>query len=169
MQNINNLDKNKELELKVELVKTLLNEIKSNYNLDIEDIIKPEIPISIFSNKLSAFQGIVKYLKENKNKSVKEISLITGRNIKTIYSTYSQANNTSYEKIKEHEIMFPIEIIKEKLSILGSIVWFLKNKKNLKLKEIAILINRDYQTVYTSYKRYLGQKNKIIEEKIKNK
>lgn len=54
-------------------------------------------------------------------------------------------------KRQEH---IPMEIIKNRnLSILESIVKFLKEARNLTYHEIAVLLNRDDRTIWTVYSR----------------
>jgi len=51
----------------------------------------------------------------------------------------------------EEELKFPISIINKKLTVLGSIVKYLKEEKKLSLRKIAQIIGRDERNVWNVY------------------
>ena len=62
--------------------------------------------------------------------------------------------------ITESEFYFPIYILKNRnLSVLESIVVYLKEKLNLSLIKISSLLKRDPSTIWTIYHRALKKKN----------
>lgn len=124
--------------------------------LQIEDN-KESIPISIFCNKkISGLEAIVLYLREIKKKSIKDISMILNRKSSTIYGTYRNAKKkfSGNLEFSEDSINIPYKFFYErKLSILESLVFYLKEKKNMTLKEISSSLKKNYNTIKTVYWR----------------
>jgi hypothetical protein len=120
------------------------------------------LPISIFNAELSGLGVIVKYLKEIKKDSFKEIAKKLNRTVSTIYNTHRQTNikfKGSLD-VSDNSIIIPTSIFeKRKNSILESLVGYLKEEQDLSLKKIAILLHRNYNTVKTVYRRYVIKKN----------
>jgi len=56
-------------------------------------------------------------------------------------------------KKREKEIILPISIFNEELGMLEAASLYLKDELNLSFKDIAKLLNRDYKTIWTSYKK----------------
>jgi hypothetical protein len=129
------------------LVKIILN----------EEINKEIIPICIFNDKnLSSFETIVKYLRENCNLNFREIGEILNRSKFTIASSYrtSKSKLTKKLKIKNSRFDIPTKIIaNRKLSVLESIVTYLKKNFRLKFSEIAIILNLNQRTIWTVHDR----------------
>jgi len=155
------------LQSKVEALALILEDIFSEHNLSPEDVIKAlssrtkeKIPLSAFSNsKLSALEIIVKYLKENKNKKYSEIARLLNRDDRTIWSTYNNAKKKQTgplsikKKQPKDQISIPVSIFSSrKTSVLESLVIYLKNL-NYTFSQIAKFLKKDYQTIYTSYRR----------------
>ncbi|MBR9699138.1 hypothetical protein GOV09_01630 [Candidatus Woesearchaeota archaeon] len=120
--------------------------------------LQEDIPISAFRSPISGLEVIVKFLKENARRTTKEIAKILNRKLTTIYTTYSAT------KIKHPEpldltgrgILIPTQIFQNRrYSILESLVAFLKENKRFSLHEIAALLNKQYNTVKTVYRRYM--------------
>ena len=130
-------------------------------NLKYEDEIY--LPVSLFQTQLSPLQAIVKFLKENLEKTNKQIALLLNRDPKTIWITYRAVEKKKSFQLKESEIQIPLSIFKDrKLSVLEALVSFLK-EQDLKYSEIASLLNRDQRTVWTVHtraKKKLGKKIK---------
>ncbi|MFA5952960.1 MAG: hypothetical protein WC812_00005, partial [Candidatus Pacearchaeota archaeon] len=133
--------------LKSEILKILKSSEKNNY----------EIPLGIFSRDLGALESVVKYLKENLKMSYKEISEKLNRDERTIWNVYANAikkskkvfsfDSNNLEKV-------PLSIFDNKnLTILESLIIYLKDKRNLKYTEISKLIDRDQRNVWTVYTR----------------
>ena len=122
------------------------------------------LPISIFVPQLGCLETVVKYLKENLELNFKEISLHLNRtesNIRISYSNSKKKLPQRFETVdflqqNTGQIFIPIEIFTNtKLSMLESVVNFLKEELGLKYNEISALIKRDQRTVWTVYRRAL--------------
>lgn len=128
-------------------VKEILSRKKEDYLL----------PATIFSLKeLSAFESVVKYLRENQGLSFKRVCELTGRSYTAVYTTYSKANKKYSGTIDaiNTEIVIPLSILKErKLSVLESIVKHLKERYDLTLHKIGEILGRDDRTIWTVYDR----------------
>ena len=115
------------------------------------------VPVAIFDNNfLSSLESIVKYLKEELKLGNKEIAKILNRSDKTIWATYqkSRIKMGSPLILKHSDIFIPLNIFqKRKLSVLETIVVYLKNNYRFSYKDIAVIINRNYRTVATVYRR----------------
>lgn len=115
------------------------------------------IPISIFDNEeLSAFETICKYLKEELGLTYHKIAVILERDDRTIWDSYNEAVNKRKERllVKKSPVSIPVSIFKERrLSVLESLVSYLKDNFNLRYSEIAALLNRDERNVWTVYNR----------------
>ena len=147
----------------------IIEEYKAKHKLNTYEIIdlilsKPtveksfdSIPASTFRNtKLSGLEIIVKYLRENFALKYKEIAKLLNRNIGTITSSYRKSLEKHPEKltISESKLKIPLSIFSDrKLSVLEHISVYLKDKCSLKLKEIAVLLNKDQRTIWTCYNR----------------
>lgn len=119
------------------------------------------LPVTIFQNKLTPFQTIIRYLKENLQLTNKRIALLINRDVKTIWSVYNHVKNLEKEKkliILDTPLQIPLSIFKnKKLSASEALVSFLKNS-GLTYVEIARLLKKDQRTIWTLYSR---SKNKI--------
>ena len=148
---IEGLDKNSLQNLFLEFLEHIKNK-----NLVSQEIL---IPITIFdSNKISSFQLVVKYLKENYNLTYHQLALLVNRDDRTIWSTYNNAIKKKKGKfvLKETRFYFPISIIyNRKLSVLESIVKYLKENYNLTYHQLALLVNRDDRTIWSTYNNAL--------------
>lgn len=170
-------------------VQKFFEKLKKDYKLDNSQTIRliektkkffeeeNSVPILIFDNdKLGALEAIVKYLKENRDLSFKKISILLNRNEKTVWATYFNAKKklpgkfelerdylkTCKGKYKKELLWIraPLSIFRDrKLSVLESVVKFLKEEHDLKYHEIAVLLNRDDRTIWTTYKRGLKKEN----------
>ena len=123
------------------------------------------LPVSIFNQKLSALETIVKYLVENKNMQKNKIAIETNRNINTIWTTYNNASRKEKKKLiitkKESEDLFiPLTILKNrKFSTLENIIVYLKKECMLGFKEISRLLKRKESTIRTTYNRAKKKKD----------
>ena len=150
-----------------QILKIAIKDLKEKYNLKYDEILKtiePEtvskeilIPISIFNDKdLSALEVICKYLKEGLNLNYSKIALLLNRDSRTIWTTYKNSIKKRKEKlvVKESKFFIPTSIFRNrKLSVLESIVSYLKDKFNLRYSQIASLINRDERNIWTVYNK----------------
>ncbi|MEM4230254.1 MAG: hypothetical protein QXF25_00005, partial [Candidatus Pacearchaeota archaeon] len=143
-----------------EIVSLVNEELRRKYNLTKEqtlEIIKQEnnIPIEIFSTELGSLEAICKYMKENLNMPYSEIAKALNRDDRTIWTAYNQAikkQKQSFE-IKESELLLPISVFKSELTILESLILYLKEKKLMRFSEIARLLNRNQKNIWTIYSR----------------
>lgn len=113
------------------------------------------IPLNLFSNrKLGVLEVVVKYLKENHDLSYHEIAVLLKRDDRTIWTTYNKAIKKYKDKFSaKNEDALDITIFSDrKNSPLGSLVHYLKNK-GMNLKQIARELNRDYKTIWSTYKK----------------
>lgn len=140
-----------------ELVKAVLGRIpKKDLARLILNQIEEQIPITIFTTKLSPLESITRYLKEQ-NKGTNEIASILNKPPSSISQAYKTAKTKPF-KITESKISIPLtQFQNKKLSILEIVIFYLKNQ-DLKLVKIAALLKRNPKTIWTVYNR---AKNKL--------
>jgi hypothetical protein len=144
--------------------------LKKKYNISIKELLKEskkkvkekaderliEIPISIFSSKLSPAEALCKYLKENKGLKFSEIGRLINRDERGIWNSYKKGIKKIKTKIKigkVDEIMISIKIFaNRRLSILESVVKYLK-EEGYRNNEIARLLDKDERNISTLYLR----------------
>ncbi|MFH1073136.1 MAG: hypothetical protein V1743_06945 [Nanoarchaeota archaeon] len=125
------------------------------------------IPTTVFSKELSSLETIVKYLKENRNLKVKEISGLLNRDVQTIYTTLRQAAKKHPDRFwkdtlapEKKAYAIPIAILASReYAVLESIIIHLKTAYNLSFAEIATLLKRKPNTIWTTYNRVMQKKN----------
>lgn len=147
------------------VVHEFLDFLEERYNINRQELTgllskKQEelaVPIEIFSyRKLGCMESAVKFLRENRGLSYKKISELLGRSRSTIGVMYHRAN----QKLDEHFLEFPAsnhliplsQFADERYSALESVVFYLK-ERGVDLSKIARMLNRDYRTIYTVYRR----------------
>lgn len=116
---------------------------------------KKSIPLCVFSSELSCLETIVKYLKENLKLEFKEIGVLFGRSVKTIWQAYNSSKKKySFPLVADDfSLTIPISLFKDRsLSILEHIVFNLKGK-GMKFSEIARALKRNPRTIWTVYDR----------------
>lgn len=136
------------------------NELKILYeklkkHIEVIEKQKRSIPLFVFSSKLSGLETIVKYLKENLHLDFKEIGVLLGRSVKTVWQAYNFSNKKHPHPFTGHDfsLTIPVSIFKDRhLSVLEHIVVYLKNS-GMKFSEIARRLERDPRTVWTVYSR----------------
>ncbi|MBT5272848.1 hypothetical protein HN695_06460 [Candidatus Woesearchaeota archaeon] len=119
------------------------------------------IPISLFSSRVGCIEVIVRYLVDVKKYDSETISEVLGRDIRVIRKAYKKSIDKSPAKLKhindiksEDNITIPLIIFKNKnLSMLESLVKYLKEAHNLKYSAIAVLLGRNQRTIWTVYNR----------------
>ena len=147
-------------------LKSLVNYLGQEKGFSSDEIIrlitkggKPEaveIPSCIFNNKLSSLESVVKYLKENLDLKYSEIAKLLNRDDRTIWATYSNSRKKFAKRfaVENNKYFIPALIISNRsLSVLESIVYYLKDDCNLKYSQIALLLCRDQRTIWTVYNR----------------
>ena len=116
-----------------------------------------QVPITIFhTDKLSALEAIVKYLKENLELPNRKIAQLLNRDSRTIWSTYANAAKKLPEtfSLAESKLHIPLSLFRErKLSVLETLVMHLRDEYGMTYHQIAVLIRRDDRTVWTAASR----------------
>ena len=121
------------------------------------------IPSCVFNEKLSSFETIVKFLKESYGLSFQKISELLGKKKQSVWRAYKNAVFKFKESFEVTDLFFPIPVgifEDDKLSVLESLVLFLKENYELKYSEISALIARDERTIWTVYSRARGKYEK---------
>jgi len=157
-QEINLKNLNKE-----ELYNEFLDFLKQKYNIKGKELEKLPaskeitIPVSIFNETLGPLESIVKYLKENLNLSFEDMAKYLYRTKSLMLLTYKNSNKKFKNKLDiKSNYSIPISIFSNfKLSVLESIVKYLKETENLSYHNIAVLLKRDDRTIWTIYSRCL--------------
>jgi len=120
------------------------------------------IPIELFSNrKLGVLELVVKYLKENNNLNYHQIAVLLNRDERTVWNSYRNAVKKHKELLTISKTDKSIDIsnfANRKNSPLGSLIRYLK-QNGLNLKQISILTNRSYKTIWLTYKKRGGADN----------
>jgi len=114
------------------------------------------LPLSIFRNELSGLESIVTYLKESLGLRFCQIAQLLNRDDRTIWDSHHAATKKQTEPFNSIEtpITIPLSACADRsLSILESLVVFLKEELQTKNCEIANLLNKDARTVWTVYSR----------------
>ena len=123
------------------------------------------IPLSVFLDRsVSVLEAISEYLKDSKNLSYHDIAVLLNRNDRTIWTCYNRAkkkNPGHFTKIAESKEYIPSSIFLDRdVSVLESIVEYLKDKRELNYHGIAVLLNRDDRTIWTCYNRAKKKREK---------
>ncbi len=149
---LNTLEYLKEQKLSSEEIIELVNKL---LKVPVKEEVK--VPISVFKNeKLGALETIVKYLRENKLLSFKQIGSLTNRNDIALAVSYRNSKKKLEEKFVEEisPYYLPVSILQDrKFSVLENVVSYLKDTFGLTYHKIAILLNRDDRTIWTVYQR----------------
>ncbi|MEM3374004.1 MAG: hypothetical protein QXE31_02165 [Candidatus Woesearchaeota archaeon] len=175
------LEEELEKDKSIEALKLLIEYFKEKYNLSTKEILNivsikdndffkekdEEIPLKVFYNKkLSALEIIVKYLKENLNMSYHQIAVLLNRDDRTVWTTYNKSLkkqkssfNLGSQNMQFNNINIPLSIFSNrKKSVLENLVIYLKDNLRFSFKEISELLLKDYQTIYTTYKKGIHRK-----------
>lgn len=138
---------------------TLFKEFEEFIKQKYESQNEISIPVSVFSQKLSPFETVVKYLVENLNLKYSEAGRLLKKERQVIWITYKRAFKKNPGKFDDVSgLNIPISYLSsEKLSISELIVGYLKDNSHMKNNEIAHLLKRDFRTIWTLYKRFLNK------------
>ena len=120
---------------------------------------KPEyqIPISAFkTNKLGMLEITVKYLVEENELTIKQISKLLNRSYTTIHSTYQKSKQKHPEKfsVKKGPSISCLIFSDRKVSPLHSITSYLKDEKQMTFTQIARALDRDVRNISFTYHKY---------------
>jgi hypothetical protein len=152
------------------ILKLALEELEGKYKLRLEDLqslfldkpLKVQLPVSIFTNtKLSPFEIICKYLKEEKELKISQVASITKRDHRTVWTTYSNSLKKQKSRlvIKKSAIEIPVGIFSNrKFSVLEILVSFLKEQHNLSFAQISSLLQKDPRNIWTVYSRFRNKR-----------
>ncbi len=114
------------------------------------------IPFSIFSEKLSALETICKFLKENMLLTLHQIARLLNRDDRTIWTTYRHACQKYSQQFFLAEETLSIsakQFARRKLSVLETLVCYLREQHDLTYKEISVMLRRNERTIWTVYLR----------------
>ena len=115
-----------------------------------------EVPVEIFSTELSPAESLTKYLKEQKKLSFSEISRILNRDQRGIWGAYQRAlkKQNSSVLLFPSKVWIPVNIFQDrKFAVLEMLVIYLKENNNLKINEIADMLDKSKSTVWTVFNR----------------
>ncbi len=142
--------KYKELKPFLKKVEEVLQEKKPEY----------EIPLSVFkTNKLGMLEIVVKYLIEENDLSVEQISRLLKRSYTTIHSTYQKSKQKYSKKfvLKNGVMISALIFADRKVSPLFSIIAFLKDEKEMTFTKIARALARDVRNISATYHKYKNE------------
>ena len=147
--------------IEFEKAKELLLPIKKKYKINLNEslaIIKEQVffPVAVLNKKLTILESVVKYLKEEKEFSLRKVSEVIGRDERNVWHIYNSTKKKHHKRfvIKKTKFWIPVNIFSNtKLSALEAIVSYLKEEFSLTYHEIALLLKRDDRTVWTVYQR----------------
>ena len=114
------------------------------------------IPACIFNNsRLSGYEAICKYLKQELKLRNHEIAKLTNRDDRTVWDSLAAAGQKMPEPFILYEnISIPLSVVASReLSPLESITAYLKEECQMRFCAIARAVNRDDRTVWTAYSR----------------
>lgn len=120
------------------------------------------LPLTIFQQNLKSIEAITVYLVDIKGFTPEEVSLSLNKDKKVIKQAYENAklklnrqlNEKELEEGNKHEIYVPLMIFKQrKLSMLESLVKYLKESHNLKYVQIGEIFKLNQRTIWTLYNR----------------
>ncbi len=117
------------------------------------------LPIAILNEKLTVLESVVKYLYEEQELTLAQISKFLNRDQRNIWHIYNQSikKYPKQVKITETELWVPISIFSTtKLSANEVIIVYLKQQR-LSYREISQLMKRNERTIWTSYQRALNK------------
>lgn len=145
---------------KEKILDILVNHLKDEHNFTsnkIKELFDMKyIPVSVFKSKLGPLESLVKYMKEELELNYHSIAVLLKRNDRTIWTTYSNANKKLKQKLNysPDDIFVPISIFENrKLSVLESLILYLKDTMALRMPKISSLLGRDNRTIWTVYSR----------------
>ena len=117
---------------------------------------KVYVPSCVFSKRLSSFETIVKFLRENYGFGFEETSQLLGKKRQSVWRAY-QSSVSKFKKSFEVTNLYypiPVSIFKDsKCSLLETLVVYLREEYELSYSEISALLMRDDRTVWTVYHR----------------
>ena len=115
-----------------------------------------KIPLSIFSQKTSPLETIVKYLRENHDLGFTEIGRLLARDGKTIWKEYQNAHAKHKHKFKicENEFYFDINIFARREHSILEILCHKLKESGYSISQIAYIIKKHRNTVWSVCSRF---------------
>jgi len=154
-----------------EVVEALTGELMEKFGVSVSEISalrlesKMEIPLKVFAGgELGALEAVVKYMKENLGMKYSEIGEKLGRDQRTVWTAYKKGCGKSdvIMKFEEGEDSVPLDIFADdRLTVLESIVVYLKRDKKMRYSDIGEILGRDQRNVWG----VCARAEKKIEEK----
>ncbi|MBW2971040.1 hypothetical protein KY320_02670 [Candidatus Woesearchaeota archaeon] len=137
--------------------------LKAKYRLQGKEIkiylqekVEDALPSSIFTRELGVNEAIVKFLKENKAMSNKEIAELMKKSENNIAVTYYKARAKQKEIFTDLDYTHavPIKALRQKeFTSIEAVVVHYKKELGLRFSQIAKIMNRDDRTIWTIYNR----------------
>ncbi len=133
---------------------------RAKYDLSAEEVFgllegEDKLPVSIFNDKLSPLETVVKFLRENMDKSFKEIAGLLDKEVSSCWLAYRNSKRKyprSYSySYSKYDI--PFDALKSGSSLLGAIVVFIKDNFEISYHDIGELLHRNEKTIWTVYNR----------------
>ncbi len=122
------------------------------------------IPLSVFDNDhLSSLEVVVKYLHEDLEYRFVRIAKLLNRSAKTIWATYANTLRKMPQRFEPRKSVFflPLSLFHDRsYSPLEVVVRYLKDDCRQTYHQIAVLLNRDDRTIWTTYHRMKNKQNK---------
>jgi hypothetical protein len=146
-----------ELKPFLEKIQSVLEEKKPEY----------QIPVSAFkTNKLGMLEITVKYLVEENELTIQQISKLLNRSYTTIHSTYQKTKQKHPEKfaVKKGFGISALIFSNRKVSPLHSITSYLKDEKQMTFTQIAKALDRDVRNISFTYHKYKTTEMQNISE-----
>jgi len=114
------------------------------------------IPVSHFYKKnLGVLEVAVKYLKESEQMQFSKIAQLLKRDERTVWATYQKASVKCKKKLNGngHGLSVPLSIFTERsYGPLEALTVYLRDDAKMSFNEIARTLNRNYRTVWLTYK-----------------
>ena len=133
--------------------------LNQRWDIKLEDIrtyLEDEImiPATIFPKSLSPLETVVKYLRENKRRSLKDIAILLNRAKSNIYNAYKKSKDKHplLLRMAPTHYFIPVSIFRDKKTVLKATIFYLKQQK-LNFRQIGNLLNRNERTIWTVYNR----------------
>jgi hypothetical protein len=116
---------------------------------------KQEVPVSIFTNKLTVLESLVKFFVEVKGEPLCKVGLRLNRSEKQLWHTYNNAKKKFSGALPiKSSVYVPESVFTDRrVSPTEGLVVFLREIAKMKFSEISFLLNRNEKTVWTSYSR----------------
>lgn len=111
------------------------------------------VPVSIFCSDLSPLESMVKYLREEEKMSYSAMQEHLLRDQRVLAITYKRTIRKYPARFLKKGFYIPVMIINDKLSVMESLVFFLRANAGLSYAHIGELLGKNYHTVRTSYLR----------------